>query len=141
MNEKVAELNKQLKDKRTPLLAPVVVNQEDRHQAVKLLKAQGLSDQQITEALGVPVFFTKPFLTITTPEGPRGVFFLSYEQLQNSLSKVSERDKIKPQVADLSAVMREIIKAKDDNYVIFPTPDYFRLVQEAQSKGGAPAAK
>jgi hypothetical protein len=37
--------------------------------------------------------------------------------------------------------MREIIKAKDDNYVIFPTPDYFRLVQEAQSKGGAPAAK
>jgi hypothetical protein len=137
MNEKVAELNKQLKDKSKPLVAPVVVNQGDRDQAVKLLKAQGLTDQQINEGLSVPVFFTKPFLTITTPEGPRGVFFLSYEQLQSSLAKVPERDKLKPQVADLTAVLREIIKAPQDSYVVFPTPEYFRLVQETEAKGKA----
>ena len=135
MNEKVGELNKQLKDKSKPLLAPVVVNQSDRQEAVALLKAQGLTEQQINDGLSVPVFFTKPFTTITTPEGPRGVFFLSYEQLQNSLAKVPERDKLKPQVADLTAVLREIIKAPQDTYVIFPTPEYFRLVQENQAKG------
>jgi hypothetical protein len=135
MNEKVGELNKQLKDKSKPLVAPVVVNQADRQQAVAMLKAQGLTEQQINDGLSVPVFFTKPFLTITTPEGPRGVFFLSYEQLQNSLSKVPERDKLKPQVADLTAVLREIIKAPQDSYVVFPTPEYFRLVQENQAKG------
>jgi S1-C subfamily serine protease len=62
------------------------------------------------------------------------MFFLSYEQLQNSLSKVSERDKIKPQVADLSAVMREIIKAPQDSYVVLPTPESYRLIGEKQSE-------
>ncbi len=141
MNEKVVELNKQLKDKTMTLVAPVVVNPVDRQEATKLLKAQGLTDQQINEGMSVPVFFTKPFLTVQTPEGPRGVFFLSYADLQRGLAKVPNREQLKPQVADLSAVLREIIKAKDDSYVIFPTPDYFRLVQETQSKGGAPAAK
>jgi hypothetical protein len=140
MNDKVLELNKQLKDKSKKLVAPVVVNPSDRQEAIKLLKAQGLTDQQINEGLSVPVFFTKPFLTVQTPEGPRGVFFFSYAELQKGLAKVPNRDQLKPQVADLSAVLREIIKAKDDSYVIFPTPDYFRLVQENQGKG-TPAAK
>lgn len=134
MNTKVTELNQQLKDKSKPLVAPIVINESDRQQAVTLLKAQGLTEKQINEGLNVPVFFTKPFLTVSTPEGPRGVFYLSYESLQNSLAKLppGDRDKLKPQVADLTAVLREIIKAKDDNYIIFPTPEYFRLVQENQ---------
>ena len=138
MNAKVAELNQQLKDKSKPLVAPIIVNEGDRQQAVALLKGQGLSEQQINEGLNVPVFFTKPFLTVTSPQGPRGVFYLSYETLQNSLAKLqpADRDKLKPQVADLTAVLREIIKAKDDNYIIFPTPEYFRLVQENQAKAG-----
>ena len=74
MNEKVAALSQQLKDKTQKLVAPVVGNDADRSQAVKLLKAQGLTDQQIKEGLNVPVFFTKPFLTFKTPDGPRGVF-------------------------------------------------------------------
>jgi hypothetical protein len=137
MNAKVTELNNQLKDKTKPLVAPIVVNEGDRNQAVAVLKAQGLSEKQINEGLNVPVFFTKPFLTVTTPQGPRGVFYLSYETLQNSLSKLpaSDRSKLKPQVADLTAVLREIIKAKDDNYIIFPTPEYFRLGKETQDKG------
>ena len=139
MNEKVLELNKQLKDKTKKLVAPVVVNPSDRQEAIKLLKTQGLTEKQINEGLSVPVFFTKPFLTVQTPEGPRGVFFFSYAELQKGLAKVPNREQLKPQVADLSAVLREIIKAKDDSYVIFPTPDYFRLVQENQAKGTPPA--
>ena len=139
MNTKVAELNKQLKDKTKPLVAPVIGNENDRQQAVALLKAQGLTEQQINEGLSIPVFFTKPFLSIKTPDGPRGVFYLSYQELQNSLAKLpaADREKLKPQVADLTAVLREIIKAPQDNYVIFPTPEYFRLVQENQSKPAA----
>lgn len=139
MNQRVADLNKQLKDKSKPLVAPVVVNPRDRQQAVAMLKQQGLTDKQIEDGLSVPVFFSKPFLTINTPKGPRGVFFLSFDELQEALAKLPEKDKLKPQVADLTAVLREIIKAPQDSYVIFPTREYFRLVQENQGKGG-PAA-
>jgi hypothetical protein len=141
MNEKVTELNKQLKDKTKPLVAPIVGNDGDRTQAIKILKDQGLSDQQIREGLNVPVFFTKPFLTIKTPEGPRGVFFFSYENLENALAKLpaAERQKLKPQVADLTAVLREIINAPNDSFTIFPTPEYFRLVKENEAKQGKAA--
>ena len=145
MNTKITELNKQLKDKTKPFVAPVVVSTADRQQALTLLKAQGLTEKQINEGLSVPVFFTKPFLTITTPQGPRGVFYLSYQDMQAGIAKLpaADRDKLKPQVADISAVLREIIKAKDDNFVIYPTTEYFRLVQETQAKQGkgTPPAK
>jgi len=136
MNEKVVELNKQLKDKSKPLVAPIVGNEGDRTEAVKILKNQGLTEQQIREGLNVPVFFTKPFLTINTPDGPRGVFFFSYENLDNALKQLpaGERDKLKPQVADLTAVLREIINAPKDSFTIFPTPEYFRLVKENEAK-------
>jgi len=70
------------------------------------------------------------------------VFYMSYQELQNSLAKLpaADRDKLKPQVADLTAVLREIIKSPQDNYVIFPTPEYFRLVQENQAKQGSKPA-
>jgi len=136
-NEKILELNKALKDKK--LFGAVIPRPQDRAQAVQLLKQQGLSDKAINEGLSVPVFFTKPFLTISTPEGPRGVFFFSWDALQTALAKVPDKEKLKPQAADLSAVLREIIKQKDDLYVFFPTPDYFKLVQEQQAgAAGAP---
>jgi len=136
MNQKVVELNKQLKDKNKPLVAPIVGNAGDRTQAVKILKDQGLTEKQIQEGLNVPVFFTKPFLTIKTPEGPRGVFFFSYENLQNALNQLppGERSKLTPQVADLTAVLREIVNAPSDSFTIFPTPEYFRLVKENEAK-------
>ena len=136
MNEKVVELNKQLKDKSKPLVAPVMVSDTDRQQAVTLLKAEGLTEKQIQEGLSVPVFFTRPFLTLNTPEGPRGVFFFSYGELQRALSQVpeAERPKLKPQVADLSVVLQEIIKTPKDNFVIFPTPEYFQLVKQSQAQ-------
>ncbi len=138
-NERVEELNKQLKDGRT-LVAPLVARQPDRQQAVTILKGQGLSDKQIAEGLNTPVFFTKPILTINTPEGARGVFFFRYEDLQKALSSVPGDKKLDPQAADLTAVLREIIKAKDDVFIFFPTPDYFKLVQEQQQKASSKAA-
>jgi hypothetical protein len=137
MNDKIVELNKQLKDKSKPLVAPVVVSDSDRQQAATLLKGEGLTEKQIQEGLSVPVFFARPFLTLNTPEGPRGVFFLGYGELQRALSQVpeAERPKLKPQVADLSVVLQEIIKTPKDNFVIFPTPEYFRLVKEGKAQG------
>ena len=144
-NERVEQLNKDLKNG-TTLVAPLMARAQDREQAIAILKKQGLTDKQIKEGLNTPVFFTKPFLTINTPEGPRGVFFFRYEDLQKALSGVQGATKLEPQAADLTAALREIIKAKDDVFVFFPTPDYFRLVQEQQkqqaggSKAPAPAA-
>ena len=140
-NEKAEELNKQLKDGRT-LVAPVVGRDLDRQQAIAILKKQGLTEKQIQEGLNTPVFFTKPFLTINTPQGPKGVFFMRYEDLQKALSNVPDSKKLEPQAADLTAAMREIIKAKDDMFVFFPTPDYFQLVQEQENAkgGGKPSA-
>ncbi len=143
MNEKVVELNKQLKDKSKPLVAPVVLNEADVKEAIAILKTEGLTEKQIQEGLNVPLFFTNPFLTINTPEGPRGVFFLSYAELQKALTGLpqAERSKLKPKVADISAVIEQITKTKEDSFVIFPTLDYFRLVQEAKAKAqSAPSA-
>ena len=133
-NDRVEQINKQLKDGVT-MVAPLIPRRVDREQAIAILKKQGLSDKQIQEGLDTPVFFTKPFITINTPEGARGVFFFRYEDLQKAIAGTSNASKIDVQAMDLTAALREIIKAKDDVFVFFPTPDYFKLVQEQQQKG------
>ena len=145
MNAKVKQLQLQLKDKSRTLVAPVISSPADRQQAALMLKQQGLSDKQIQEGLAVPVFFTKPFLTLngpqpagqaTAPTEPKLVFFMSYASLQAAIAKVppTKRASLKPQVADLSAVLRQIIQSPQDRYVIFPTADYFQLVQKQQQQ-------
>jgi len=126
--EKVEELNKQLKDGRT-LVAPIVSRDQDRAQAIAILKKQGLSNKQIQKGLNTPVFFTKPFLTIDTPEGKRGVFFFHYDQLQKALAGTPKSENLEPRAADLTAALREVIKAADDVFVFYPTPDYFDIVK------------
>ncbi|MCT0225160.1 Tic22 family protein [Synechococcus sp. CS-1328] len=139
-NEKITALSKEVKDGRT-LIAPVIPADVDRQQAVQILKQQGMAEKEINEGLSIPVFFTKPFLTVKTPEGPRGVFFLSYADLQKALTGVPDKAKLQIQAADMTAVMREIIKAKDDSYVFFPTREYFRLVEEQKRNAAAPGSK
>ncbi|MFY8149575.1 MAG: hypothetical protein ACOVNL_10225 [Prochlorococcaceae cyanobacterium] len=134
-NERITALSKELKDGRT-LVAPVIPADADRQQAAQILKQQGLSQKEIDEGLSLPVFFTKPFLTVKTPQGPRGVFFMSYADLQKALAGVPNKAELKVQTADLTAVLREIIKAKEDSYVFFPTAEYFRLVEEQKRKAG-----
>jgi len=124
-------------------VAPVISREQDRQQAVAILKKQGLTDKQIQDGLNTPVFFTKPFLTINTPQGQRGVFFFRYDDLQKALAGTPDASKLETQAADLTAALREIIKAKDDVFVFFPTPEYFTLVQQQQKAAPAstPAAK
>lgn len=145
MSAKVKQLQLQLKDKSRTLVAPVISSPADRQQAAMMLKQQGISDKQIQEGLAVPVFFTKPFLSLTgsqqagqatAPAEPKLVFFMSYTSLQAAIAKVppTKRVSLKPQVADLSAVLRQIIQSPQDRYVIFPTADYFQLVQKQQQQ-------
>ena len=149
MTAKVKQLQLQLKDKSRTLVAPVISSPADRQQATLMLKQQGLTDKQIQEGLAVPVFFTKPFLSLTSPQ-PAGnapapaetklVFFMSYASLQAAIAKVppAKRASLEPQVADLSAVLRQIIQSPQDLYGIFPTADYFQLVQQQQQLNQQP---
>ena len=141
MSTKVKQLQLQLKDKGRTLVAPVISSPADRQQAGLMLKQQGFSDKKIQEGLAVPVFFTKPFLSLagtepavkaTAPAIPKLMFFMSYASLQAAIAKVppAKRASLEPQVADLSAVLRQIIQSPQDRYVIFPTADYFQLVQK-----------
>ena len=141
MTAKVKQLQVQLKDKSRPLVAPVISSSADRQQAALMLKQQGISDKKIQEGLAVPVFFTKPFMSLagteaankaTAPALPKLVFFMSYASLQAAIAKVppAKRARLEPQVADLSAVLHQIIQSPQDRYVIFPTADYFQLVEK-----------
>ena len=153
MTAKVKQLQLQLKDKSRTLVAPVVASPADRQQATLMLKQQGLTDKQIQDGLVVPVFFTKPFLSLPGPQPtagkapapvePKLVFFMSYASLQAAIANVppAKRVSLKPQVADLSAVLRQIIQSPQDRYVIFPTADYFPLVQQQQHNQPRPGAR
>ena len=145
MTAKIKQLQLQLKDKSRTLVASVIASSADRQQAIGMLKQQGLSDKQIQDGLAVPVFFTKPFLSLpmpqpagkaTAPAEPKLVFFMSYGSLQAAIAKVpsAKRTSLKPQVADLSAVLRQIIQTPQDRYVIFPTAEYFQLVRQQQQQ-------
>ncbi len=131
--ERVAALNKTLKDRK--LQSPVIPGRKDMEQARTLLRKQGLDDKTIREGLSLPVFFTKPLLTTKTSQGQRGLFFLDYASLEKALSTLPDRSKLEVQAADLSAVMEQIIKQKEDRFAFFPTPEYFRLVQQQAGKG------
>jgi len=141
MNEKILQLNKQRKEKTKPIAATVIVGNADLKSAISLLRADGLSDAEIKKGLSVPVFFLKPFLPLTTAQGPKAVFYLNYSELQAALAQVpaDQRSRFKPQVADLWVVMQVIVNSPKDEFVIFPTPEYFRLVKESQAKA-QPAA-
>jgi hypothetical protein len=47
---------------------------------------------------------------------------------------------LKPQVADLTAVLREIVRVEKDNYIFYPTQEYFRLQQLQKTAAGGAAA-
>lgn len=72
-------------------------------QAVAILQKQGVSKEDIQKGLSIPVFFHKPFLTIKTPEGSRGVFFMTYQDATTAASKVQGT---KPEIMLLISPMR-----------------------------------
>ena len=104
------------------------------NQAVSILEKQGVSKEDIQKGLSVPVFFHKPFLTIKTPEGSRGVFFMTYKDATTAASKVQGT---KPEIlaVDLTNALAQIIDEKEDRFVFYPTAAFFALMKEQ------PAAK
>jgi hypothetical protein len=130
---RIAEVNKTLPDRK--VVAAVVPSRRDREQAIQLLRRQGLDDKAIRDGLVLPVFFTRPFITVKTPQGERALFFLDYASMEQALSRIPERSKLQPQAADITAVMAEIIKQPKDNYAFFPTPEYFRLLDQQSRQG------
>ncbi|MEB3352436.1 MAG: Tic22 family protein [Cyanobacteriota bacterium] len=137
-NERIVAINKVLNDGNR-MLGPVVPREADMAAARTILRNLGRTDEEIKEGLAVPVFFTKPYLEVNTPEGPRAVFFLTHADLQKALAGAPANRQLAPQAADISFAIQQIMQTKQDSFVFYPPPDYFRLVQEEQArqKGGA----
>jgi hypothetical protein len=140
-NEKVAEINSRLKDKK--LLAPVIVNEEDFARAVQMLKRQGVPDKDISEGLSVPVFFSKPFITVNTPKGTKAVFFLSYADAERAAARLKDT-KVELLAADITVALQQMVQQQQDSFLFYPTQAFFDLMQQPApgGKGGvkAPAA-
>ncbi|MEB3266461.1 MAG: hypothetical protein VKN13_07600 [Cyanobacteriota bacterium] len=139
-SDRINAINSTLQDG-LRMVGPVVPNPADLAAARDLLRKEGLKEAEINEGLGMPVFFTKPFLSVNTPEGPRGVFFVTHADLQKALAGAPPNSKLVPQAADITFALRQITQSKEDRFVIFPPPEYFRLVQEQQAqqqKGAGP---
>lgn len=134
---RIAEINKTLTDRK--VVAAVVPRRRDREQAIQLLRRQGLDDKSIRDGLVLPVFFTRPFITVKTPQGEQALFFLDYASMEQALSRIPDRNKLQPQAADITAVLAEIIKQPKDNYAFFPTPEYFKLMEMQSRQGSTPA--
>lgn len=135
-NQQVSAMSRQLKPGYT-LVAPMVPLASDLKQAESILRSQGVSQEKIRQGLTVPVFFSKPFITLKTPQGERGVFFTSYDDFQKALEQTGGRTKVTPQVADITAVLREITQTANDVFIFQPTQEYFRLVQEQERRRGS----
>jgi hypothetical protein len=140
-NEKVAEINSRLKDKK--LLAPVIVNDDDFARAVQMLKRQGVPDKDISEGLSVPVFFSKPFITVNTPKGTKAVFFLSYADAERAAARLKDT-KVELLAADITVALQQMVQQQQDSFLFYPTQAFFELMQQPATagKGGvkAPAA-
>ena len=131
--KKVNEINKKLTDKK--LVAPVISSEIDMSKAVELLRKQGVSEKDINEGLSVPVFFSKPFITVNTPKGTKAVFFLSYNDAAAAAAKITGT-KVELLAADLTVALGRMIETKNDEFVFYPTPAFFKLMQE-QGQSGA----
>ena len=131
-NAKVNEMNIKLKESGKQIVTPVVGSKADMDQAVAILQKQGVSKEDIQKGLSIPVFFHKPFLTIKTPEGSRGVFFMTYQDATTAASKVQGT---KPEImaVDLTNELAQIVDDKEDRFVFYPTKAFFALMKDQKA--------
>ena len=110
----------------------MVGSKADMDQAVAILQKQGVSKEDIQKGLSIPVFFHKPFLTIKTPEGSRGVFFMTYQDATTAASKVQGT---KPEImaVDLTNALAQIVDDKEDRFVFYPTKAFFALMKDQKA--------
>jgi hypothetical protein len=112
----------------------VISSDADMAKAVEMLRKQGVSEKEINEGLSVPVFFSKPFITVNTPKGTKAVFFLSYNDAATAASKITGT-KVELLAADLTVALGRIIESKNDEFVFYPTQAFFKLMQEQGQPG------
>ncbi len=117
-NAVVAGLKKDVKPGYV-LSAPVVPRRQDLEQATVLLRQKGLSDSQIKQGLTVPIFYTRPFLTSQTPDGERGLLFLSYDDLKQALSSQPSPPR-RVEAADITAILHRLMQTPQDLFVFLP---------------------
>ena len=79
--------------------------------------------------MSIPVFFHQPFLTVKTPDGVRGVFFLSYSDAIKAAAGI-QGAKPEVQAAYLTNALAQIIEEKKDEFVFYPTQAFFKLMKE-----------
>jgi regulator of protease activity HflC (stomatin/prohibitin superfamily) len=64
----------------------------------------------------------------------KGVFFLSYGDATRA-SKSIQGANPEIQAADLTNALAQMIEDKEDNFVFYPTSDFFTLMQEKEEGG------
>lgn len=133
-NDRVNEMNQKLEADGKKIVTPVVGAPVDLQQATAILRKQGVSTEDIQKGLSVPVFFHNPFITVKTPNGVKGVFFLSYGDATRA-SKSIQGANPEIQAADLTNALAQMIEDKEDNFVFYPTSDFFTLMKEKEEGG------
>ena len=133
-NDRVNEMNQKLEADGKKIVTPVVGAPVDLQQATAILRKQGVSTEDIQKGLSVPVFFHNPFITVKTPNGVKGVFFLSCGDATRA-SKSIQGANPEIQAADLTNALAQMIEDKEDNFVFYPTSDFFTLMKEKEEGG------
>jgi hypothetical protein len=140
-NDRVRAMRGQLKEGYT-LVAPFVPYRSDLDQAAAILRRQGLDDKRIRSGLTLPIFYALPPLLSSRAEGQRRLLFLRYDDLQRALSRLPAKGRPQPQVADITAILRDIAAAPSDLYVFAPpgadTPAPAKAAPAAAAPGGQP---
>ena len=132
-NDRVNEMNEKLEADGKQIVTPLVGAQTDMKQAAAILRKQGVSAEEIQKGLSVPVFFHNPFITVKTPNGVKGVFFLSYGDASRAAKSIQGANP-EIQAADITNALAQMIEEKKDNFVFYPTSEFFTLMKEEGGK-------
>ncbi|OUT70573.1 MAG: hypothetical protein CBB79_09110 [Synechococcus sp. TMED19] len=132
-NDRVNEMNEKLEADGKKIVTPVVGAQADMKQAAAILRNQGVSAEDIQKGLSVPVFFHNPFITVKTPNGVKGVFFLSYGDASRAAKSIQGANP-EIQAADITNALAQMIEEKKDSFVFYPTAEFFTLMKEEGGK-------
>ena len=110
------------------LVFPIISGVETTAKALEILRADGLSDEDIEDNLRVPVFFLDPMVTVSAEGLPaKQYFFFEYPYLEAALSRLPDSaDRPKIKVLNLDQVLQIIIDEDQDVFAFYPTAQYLR---------------
>lgn len=117
---------------RSAVAFPLVVSRRDYSKAVEILVSQGMTDQAARLGVSVPVFYTNPMISVTGSGRSRDLFFISFDQLEETINSNKQLRSKKPRilVGDLSKVLRLIEETEQDKYAFMPNK-LFRQIYDS----------